>query len=291
MVAAQKIDLVAIVGPTASGKSALAVRAAKEFGGEIITADSRTIYKGMDIGTAKPSKEEREEIRHWGLDLIKPGQSYSAAYFKDYAGAKITDINSRGKLALLIGGTGLYVDSVLYGFNFGPAADINQRAKLEKLGIQELQAIIRQEKLPMPENLKNKRHLIRTIERRGRAGKRHDLRRGALIIGLDPPDEDLKNNIKKRAEAIFKAGIIDETRTLTDNYGEAAILETGGIVYKICVRLLAGEIDEQTATTTFAKLDWQYARRQRTWFRRNRDIQWFNDPQKAFLHLKKVLST
>jgi tRNA dimethylallyltransferase len=291
MAATSKIDLVAIVGPTASGKSALAMKVARQFNGEIISADSRTIYKGMDIGTAKPSKEEQAGIPHWGLDLVEPGHNYSAQKFKEYASQKIADINSHAKLAILVGGSGLYIDSVLYDFQFGLAVDHRLRAELENLDVDELQAMINRRGLAMPENFKNKRHLIRTVERQGEAGSKKDLRPNALVIGLALPDKRLKSNIKARAGSVFKGGIIEETKGLINKYGEAAILKTGGIVYKICIRLLAGEIDEQTAETTFVQLDWQYARRQRTWLRRNSDIQWFESPQKAFLHLKTVLST
>jgi tRNA dimethylallyltransferase len=291
MVATGKIELVAIVGPTASGKSGLAMETARRFNGEIIAADSRTIYKGMDIGTAKPSKADQAEIPHWGLDLVEPGQGFSAQKFKVYANQKITDINLRGKLAILVGGTGLYMDSVLYDFQFGPAADAEQRSALERLNVEQLQIIIEQKGLARPENIKNKRHLIRTIERRGQAGTKRALRPGRLIIGLAPPDQELKKNIEKRAGAMLKAGLLDETRSLIDMYGREAVLKSGGHYYKICVRLLNGQIDEQTATTSFARLDWQYARRQRTWFRRNHDAQWFKDREKAFLHLNKLLST
>jgi tRNA dimethylallyltransferase len=179
MVATGKIELVAIVGPTASGKSGLAMETARRFYGEIIAADSRTIYKGMDIGTAKPSKADQAEIPHWGLDLVEPGQGFSAQKFKVYANQKITDINLRGKLAILVGGTGLYMDSVLYDFQFGPAADAEQRSALERLNVEQLQIIIEQKGLARPENIKNKRHLIRTIERRGQAGTKRALRPGA----------------------------------------------------------------------------------------------------------------
>jgi tRNA dimethylallyltransferase len=291
MATTPKIDLVAIVGATASGKSALAMEVARQFDGEIIAADSRTIYKGMDIGTAKPSQAEQKEVPHWGLDLVLPGQSYSAQRFKDYAGQKITDINSKGKLAILVGGTGLYVDSILYNFRFGPAADIGKREELEKFSIDQLQDLISQNSLPMPENLKNKRHLIRTIERRGQGRKRKGLRPNTIVVGLALSDQELKQNISRRSKTMFEAGILDETQGLINKYGQAAVLKTGGIIYKICVRLLRGEIDEQTATTTFIKLDWQYARRQGTWFRRSQDIKWFDSHKKAFSHLKKALST
>src|SRR6266404_2179467 len=114
MVATEKIKLVTIVGPTASGKSALAMKIAKKFNGEIIAADSRTIYKGMDIGTAKASSIDRQKVPHCGLDLVEPGETYSAARFKKYARAKIDEIQKRNSLPILVGGTGLYIDAVVF---------------------------------------------------------------------------------------------------------------------------------------------------------------------------------
>jgi tRNA dimethylallyltransferase len=187
MVATTKINLVAIVGPTASGKSALAMKIAKQFSGEIIAADSRTIYRGMDIGTAKPSKADQAAVPHWGLDLAEPGESYSAARFKEYALAKITDISSRGKLPILVGGTGLYIDAVLFDYKF-PASD-KKEVEFKDVDVAGLQAIINKRGYVVPENSKNRRHLIRTIERQGQTGhRRHDLPPGVLLIGLMPPD-------------------------------------------------------------------------------------------------------
>src|ERR1700681_366809 len=122
----KKPELLVIVGPTASGKSDLALRIAKKFNGEIIAADSRTIYKRMDIGTAKPSHKDQKLVVHWGLDLIEPGESFSAAQFKDYAEAKIAEIRSRGKLPILVGGTGLYIDSILFNFSFIKASKLRR---------------------------------------------------------------------------------------------------------------------------------------------------------------------
>jgi tRNA dimethylallyltransferase len=133
---AAKLPLVVIVGPTASGKSATAMRIAKEYGGEIICADSRTIYKGMDIGTAKPTAEDRRQVPHWGLDLVEPGQQFTAADFKEYANQKIYEIRQRGNLPILVGGTGLYVDGVIFNYRFGKT-NPELRKKLEQLSLDE----------------------------------------------------------------------------------------------------------------------------------------------------------
>lgn len=176
--------LIAIVGPTASGKTALALGIAERFAGEIICADSRTIYKGMNIGTAKPTAEERARVPHHCIDLIEPGETFSAADFKRCALAAIEDIRMRGKVSILVGGTGLYVDAVLFDYQFGEQADPVLRAELSAKTIEELQERIRQYGYVMPENKQNKRYLVRTIERRGDAGKRSALRSNVIVIGL-----------------------------------------------------------------------------------------------------------
>jgi tRNA dimethylallyltransferase len=129
--------LVVIVGPTASGKSALAIELAEQFGGEIICADSRTVYKGMDIGTAKPSLEDQARVPHWGLDLVDPNEPFSVADFQTYAFEKIADVRSRGKIPFLVGGSGLYIDAVIFEFKF-MEIDTALRAKLDKMSLEEL---------------------------------------------------------------------------------------------------------------------------------------------------------
>ena len=119
----EQLPLVVIVGPTASGKTGLAIELAEKYNGEIICADSRTIYRGMDIGTAKPTLKERQGVVHWGLDLVEPGEAFSAADFKAYADDKIANIRSREKVPFLVGGTGLYIDAVIFNYQFGTTAD------------------------------------------------------------------------------------------------------------------------------------------------------------------------
>ena len=189
-------DLLVIVGPTASGKSALAMRIAEEFGGEIICADSRTVYRGMDIGTAKPTKEEQAKVKHWGLDLVQLNQRFTVADFKKYAEDAIEDIQNRGKLPILVGGTGLYIDAVLFNFSFRRGNKISDRLIYSQKTIEELQAIIKEKGYPMPENKQNKRHLIRTIETKGHKGSRQTkLHKTVLLVGLLPEEEMLKQKI------------------------------------------------------------------------------------------------
>jgi tRNA dimethylallyltransferase len=270
---AKDFSLLMIVGPTASGKSDLAMEIAKKFRGEIICADSRTVYRGMNIGTAKASVADQQEVTHWGLDLVEPGQRFTVAEFQRYAQKKIKEIQRRGNLPILVGGTGLYIDSVVFDFEFAGDMDSKMRQGLEDLSIEQLQAMIVDMNYEMPENNKNKRYLARVIEREGQIG-----------------DEVLRQRIELRAQKIFESGVFQETKALISKYGEVAVLATAGIVYKICLRLTNKEITEAEAVRSFANADWQYARRQRTWFKRNKHINWFENAEQAYDYLLDSLS-
>ncbi|HEU5004960.1 MAG TPA: tRNA (adenosine(37)-N6)-dimethylallyltransferase MiaA [Candidatus Saccharimonadales bacterium] len=285
-----KPKLLVIVGPTASGKSDLAFKVAKEFNGEIIAADSRTIYKDLDVGTAKPTMKERAAVAHWGLDLVEPGGSFTVADFKKYAQAKIQEIQTRGRLPILVGGTGLYIDSVLFDFDFRSKGSKEQRDDLEKLGIDQLHDIINKNNYPWPENLQNKRHLIRIIETAGALSTKAAIRPDALVIGLLPSDKALQSRIDKRADKIFSNGVMKEYKSLVRKW-PGVPAQNVGIVYKLCSQILAGGLTEEEAKQKFKKLDWQYARRQRTWFRRNDHIHWFENGLAAKTFLKNRLNT
>lgn len=291
MASGTKIDLLTIVGPTASGKSALAMEVAGLIPSEIIAADSRTIYKGMDIGTAKPSLAERDKVPHWGIDIVEPGDSFSAKQFQDYAKTKIEAVRGRRRLPILVGGTGLYVDSVIYNFSFVNTVSDYSRAELEAKTVDELQGIIQTSGYELPENLSNKRHLVRQIERSGLKGNKSTLQEGAYLVGLMPPDQQLKDSIAARAKQAFRQGVLEETRSLIEKYGAQAVAQTGGILYKICIQILNGEMTEDEGLIQAQTQEWQYARRQRTWFKRNPDIIWFDNPNDALIHLKTVLNT
>lgn len=289
--AASRPELIAIVGPTATGKSALALKIAQRYDGEVIAADSRTIYKGMDVGTAKPTSEERQKVPHWGLDLAEPGQRFSAYEFKKYATAKIEDIKRRGKLPVLAGGTGLYIDSLLFDFGFRAPPDAEKRAELEKLSVDELKGIIHEQGLPMAKNVQNPRHLIRIIETSGQTHRRKpDLDPGILLIGLLPPDVELKSRIANQVEAMFEKGVIEETRRLVQGYGLKSLSGTAGIAYRIVIRLLKDEISSEGSIELLKQAHWQYARRQKTWFKRNPHIQWFSSADEAYDFISQALN-
>jgi tRNA dimethylallyltransferase len=268
------------------------MRIANTYGGEIIAADSRTVYKGMDIGTAKSSRSDQKKVPHWGLDLIDPDQRFTAYQFQKYAKSKIKDIQQRDKLPILVGGTGLYIDAILFGFGFLPDADLDNRTKLGALNVLQLQKIIENKGYKMPINSQNKRHLIRAIETEGKTGtKNPQPMTGTIVIGIMPQDDDLKNRIDLRAEQLFTGGVIEETKKLVKEYGEKVLERSGGIVYKICLKLISGAINLEEAKELDKIADWQYARRQRTWFKRNPYIKWFADGDQAFRSISGQLNT
>ena len=281
--AAQRPEILVIVGPTAGGKSDLALKIAKNYNGEIIAADSRTLYKGMDIGTAKASSVEQAKVRHWGLDLVDPGDDFNTFKYKNYAQDKINDIKKRRKMPILVGGTGLFIDSVIFDFEFRSAAKPAKRHQLEELSIDELQKIIRGKSYKMPENSQNKRHLVRVIEAEGKnSTKNEHISEEVFLIGLLPPDETLKKRIAGRVRKIFDQGIVAETQKLVQTYGDKAVLRTAGIAYATILRLLNGEISQEEAVSLISTKEWQYARRQKTWFKRNKHIIWFTSGREAY---------
>jgi tRNA dimethylallyltransferase len=266
--------LIAIVGPTASGKTSLAIRIAEQFDGEIICADSRTIYKGMDIGTAKPTTVEQARVKHWGLDLVEPGQPFSAADFKRYADDKIIDIQSRGKLPLLVGGTGLYVDSVLYDFTFGDKADDSERKRLEKMSLGELVEYCIIHNVKLPENTKNKRHLVRAIERKNISDiSKSDLKPEQFIVGIATNMNTLRTRIIDRTEHLFANRVEQEATLLGKKYGWDSEAMTGNI-YPLIKKHLDGTLLINEVKKNFITADYKLAKRQMTWFRRNPDIMW-----------------
>lgn len=276
--------LVVIVGPTASGKTALAIEVARQFGGEIICADSRTVYKYMDIGTAKPSFAERSLVPHWGLDIVEPGQSFSAADFKNYAEAKIREIRLRGHIPFLVGGSGLYVDSVLFDYQFGPVADPERRAELESRNLEELHEYCLKNNIKLPENYNNKRYVIRAIEQESINAKRESQPiADSIIVGIATDREALRERIQQRTEQLFDDGVVDEATLLGEKYGWNNEAMTGNI-YPVLHHYLEGGFTLNEAKEKNTTQDWRLAKRQLTWFRRNPFIQWMDrDEAKNYL--------
>ncbi len=200
--------LVVIIGETGSGKSALGIDLAKRFNGEIIAADSWTVYKGFNIGTAKPGANQQDGVRHHLLNVADPEVGYSAAEFKRQAVVAIEDITNRSKIPFLVGGTGLYVDSVIYDYSFLAPGSSKLRAELSALTIIELLERIEQKKLDLSNvDIRNKRRLIRLLETEGLSPRRSSLRPNTLILGLTIDRERLDERIVARVKHMFEAGL------------------------------------------------------------------------------------
>ncbi len=272
--------LIVILGQTASGKSALAIDLAQRFNGEIIAADSRTIYRGLDIGTAKPSLDEQQLVRHHLIDVVDPNQSFSVADFQRLANQAITEIVARGKIPFLVGGSGLYIDSVIYDFSFRRPPYTGERERHTDLSIADLQMLLEREGIPLPANSKNSRHLIRALETKGDLPGRRPLRAHTLVIGLARDKRELEEAIERRVDAMVEQGFIDEVTSLANHYGweTPALLAPG---YKAFRLFLAGQSTLEQAKRQFVQYDLQYAKRQKTWFKRNSDIHWISNPEEA----------
>jgi tRNA dimethylallyltransferase len=268
------LPLIVIVGPTASGKTSLAISLAEKFKGEIICADSRTIYKDMDIGTAKPTESEQARVPHWGIDLIDPGDRFTAFDFKQYAEQKIQEIRSRGHIPFLVGGTGLYIDGVIFDYQFGSLIDEKLRSKLNTLTIQQLQEYCLKNNIELPENNQNKRYLIRAIERKDTNIRGNSIPIStSIIVGIATERDILRTRIVRRTEQLFDDGVVDEAIMLGKKYGWNSEAMTGNI-YPIIHSYLLGDQSLEETKDKNTTLDWRLAKRQLTWLRRNPYIKW-----------------
>ena len=261
-----KTPLIVIVGPTASGKTSLAINLAEIYGGEIICADSRTVYKDMDIGTAKPSYEDCQRVPHWGIDLVYPYEYFSAAEFKQYSLKKIEDIRSRNKIPFLVGGTGLYIDAIVFDYKFGNKSDVKKRTLLEKLTIEELWEYCSKNNIELPDNYNNKRYVIRCIEQGG-------INNNIIVVGISTDRDNLRKRIKDRIEQFFDNNVVEEARILGKIYGWDNRAMSGNI-YPILHKYIDNEINIEEAKVEIFYRDWHLAKRQMTWFRRNKNIEW-----------------
>lgn len=282
------LPLLVIVGPTASGKTALAVRIAKQFNGEIISADSRAIYKGLDIGTAKPSMQERDGVSHWGIDLVTPGQRFTTVDFKKYATKKINEIRLRGRLPILVGGTGLYVDSVIYDFTF-PKTNDRLKRFVDNMTLQELYKYCDEHNISLPENNKNKRYVINAILRDGQSQKRRTRPiDNTIVVGIATEKEILRERITARAEEIVADCTISEAQIVADKYGWDNEAMTGNI-YPLIHHYLEGNLTMEELKSQFCVLDWRLAKRQLTWLRRNSDI-WWGSNDEVYTYVARQLA-
>jgi tRNA dimethylallyltransferase len=228
-----KSPIVVIVGQTSTGKSALAMEIARCFNGAIIAADSRTVYKEMNIGTAKPSHADRSEIVHYGLDVVAPNEHFTAFDFKLLAEAAITRIVSDNRLPIIVGGSGLYIDALLYDFTFRKTPEAGRRKALER-----------------------------------------SLRPNTLLLGLCAPREALRRRITLRVNQMVEDGLVEEVSGVQEKYGLVEPMRAPG--YRAFIGYLHGDYSLQQAKDIFIRSDLQLAKRQMTWFKRNKSIRWLS---------------
>ena len=272
------IDLLAIVGQTASGKSSLALEIASKLPAEIVAADSKTIYKGLDIGTAKPTQTDRQLVRHHLLDIAEPQQAFSVAQFQAHAKKAIKEIHQRRCLPILVGGSGLYVDSILRDYDFSDqnGAQPDLRDDLEKLSILQLRAEIERRKLVMPENSSNRRYLIRSLERGSVIKKSLNWRQNSLVIGLRYAKDVLEGRIRRRLQAMLEAGLLEEAKEVIEKY-PVGCEPLKSNIYAALRPYFAQKISLDQALEDFVRRDLALAKKQMTWFKRHPQIKWFDD--------------
>lgn len=283
--------IVCVAGPTASGKTRLAVALALELDGEVISCDSMQIYRGLTIGTAAPTVDEMRGVVHHMIGFVPPGEDYSAGRFVHDADPVLQDILARGKTAVLCGGTGLYMDSLMAGREFAPAPSTGQREKLERMADERgIEAVLEYLATFDPESAArlhpgNRRRIIRAAEiylETGETVTEHDARsrreppryRG-VWLGLDFRNrEDLYRRIGRRVDQMIADGLVDEVRGLLDSGLPRGATCLQAIGYKEMAAYLAGEETLEQAREAVARGTRRYAKRQLTWFRRNPELHW-----------------
>jgi tRNA dimethylallyltransferase len=284
-------ELLVIVGPTASGKSDLALRIAKEFNGEIIAADSWTVYRGFDIGTSKPTITQQKAVKHHLIDVRQANQGFNAPLFKAMALKSIQDIQKRGKLPIMVGGTGLYIDSVIYDYGFLDNSSPEERRRLDAMELKDLLELAGRRRVDLDDiDIRNKRRVIRAIEAKGAKPTKAGLRPGTLIVGLKVDNDELRKRVERRTEKMLEAGLEQEVKELADKYGwEAEPMK--GIGYREWREYFDGfrTLGETKARIISATMG--LAKRQRTWFKRSPDIQWFGSIDQAAGYLSRLLNT
>ncbi|MBO5317103.1 MAG: tRNA (adenosine(37)-N6)-dimethylallyltransferase MiaA [Oscillospiraceae bacterium] len=304
--------LICIAGPTASGKTALSVQLAKALGGEIISCDSMQIYRHMDIGTAKPSLEEREDIPHYMLDVADPGEDFSVSRYCEMADPIIADILSRGKYAIVVGGTGLYMDALIRGNTFAPYPSTGMRDKLEAqadaLGMEHMLTLLQQIDPDSATrlHLADRKRILRALEvyyETGQTITQHNLQTQQIPPKYEPvwfalEDEDrqeLYRRIDRRVLTMLEQGLLGEIRHLLAMGIPEKCTAMQAIGYKEFLDALAGRCSIEEATAQVQQASRHYAKRQLTWFRRNSRIHWLRratgeDSAKILLRARQILA-
>ena len=302
-------DLLVITGPTATGKTALGVELALSLGGEVVSADSMQIYRGMDIGTAKATMDERKGVPHHMLDVAEPGELYSAARYSAAAAACVEDIRARGKVPIVVGGTGLYIDGLLRGTEYAAApGDTGLRQTLEaeydaiggEAFREKLRAVDpeRAERLPAGD----KKRLVRAREVYALTGKTitwHDEQsravppryRGAVIALEFQNRGDLYDRIDRRAALMFERGLVEEVRGLLEGGLSPDSTAMQAIGYKETAAYLRGELTLPEAVDLVQRKSRQYAKRQLTWLRRDEGVHWIRWEREPDLERGRQVST
>jgi tRNA dimethylallyltransferase len=278
--------VVLLLGPTGSGKTALSLELGERFGGEIVSCDSVAVYRGMDVGTAKPTKEERARLRHHLIDVVNPNQPFTAGEYSRQARTALREIAGRSHLPIVTGGTGLYLRALTDGLFAGPERHEELRARLQRSRERHGEAWLHRILGRLDPASAARIHandaakLIRAIEVCLAARKplsqvmaRDPLTGFRLLrIGLNPPRPALYGRLNRRAEAIFASGLIEETRTLLERYGPVKALDSLG--YRQAMSVLRGNESLSQAVTEAQQGHRNYAKRQLTWFRREPDAHW-----------------
>jgi tRNA dimethylallyltransferase len=297
--------VVAIVGPTASGKSALALAIARESGGEIVSCDSLQVYRGLDVGSAKATADERAMVPHHLLDVVEPDQDFSAADYGRLARSALEDIAARGRFPIVAGGTGLYLRALRRGLFAGPSRDPDLRHRLEAIArrrgdarLHRLLARVDPDAAARIE-VNDRLRVIRALEVYRASGRtlsahhREDAPvadpRPWLVVGLDPPREALRASVEARTRAMLAGGLIAEVRELLARFhGELRPLRAIG--YRQAVAVVRGAQTVEDAQRDIVKETMRYAKRQMTWFRHQEDVRWFREAADARVAILSWLS-
>ena len=295
-----KPKVVVICGPTASGKTALSIELAKRINGEIISSDSMQIYKDMDIGTAKPTKEEMQGIKHYLVDFVEPNKRYSVADFKKDAEKAIEEILKNGKVPIIVGGTGLYVDSLIYGIEYQDIKfDEQYRKELENRVEQEgLESLYNEAKKIDPQAMEkissnDQKRILRVLEIYKATGKnkteqeaesrKNGVKYDYKVFAINMDREKLYERINKRVDIMIEQGLIQEVQDLLKKYDEFPTAMQG-LGYKEVVEYLQGNISKEEMIEKIKMETRRYAKRQMTWFKKNKQTIWI-EPQ----DLQKIL--
>lgn len=288
----EKPEIIVICGPTASGKTALSIKLAKSINGEIISADSMQIYKDMDIGTAKPTEEEMDGVKHYLIGNVSPTVRYSVASFKKDALDAISEILKKGKTPIIVGGTGLYVDSLINSIEYDDLEiDLDYRNKLEQIAEKEGLTKLYEKAVEIdPDAMKkispnDKKRIFRVLEIYNSTGKtktqqeiesrRKENPYNYKVFAIDMPRERLYERINKRVDIMFEMGLVQEVKEITQKYSEFPTAMQG-LGYKEVVEYLNNELSYDEMVEKIKLETRHYAKRQLTWFRRNKQITWLD---------------